>query len=242
MKKMFICGALVSVFLFTVSAQQENYTKSTAQQQREAISTEPVQDAVPISEINEGSGGYAYCFYYGDPSGMFLKQEWMPGKAVLVDGKTMEGNFRYNLYLQKMEAVIDADTFAFAKPCELDNLFIGDSKFIYSSFTRGDYEVASSWFEVLCEGNCSLLLRRYIKYRVSDDDDDPSNDQMYRIEEYYTMHEGGSLERLFVSKKNVLEALQDHQHELRDFIKSKKLKAKEHSDLIKIFAYYNTLH
>jgi hypothetical protein len=120
-------------------------------------------------------------------------------------------------------------------------LTIGDRKFIYSTFVRSDQEVANAWFEILCEGNCTLMLRRYIKYRVSDGDDDPSNDQLYKLEEYYTKFGDGPVERLYISKKLVLESLPDHEDDISTYIKSEKLKLKERPDMIRLIAYYNSL-
>ena len=242
MKSVLISLVLAFVIVAITQAQQESYSKATdTRTVREEIVYEPVVDPVPLSSFNDGSGGNVDCFYYGDPSGMFLNEDWQKGSAELIEGEALEGSFRYNIYKQKMEAVIDADTFAFAKPCEIDELKIGDHKFIYSTYVRSDQEVSNTWFEVLCEGGCTLLLRRYIKYRVTDGDDDHSDDQLYRLEEYYTMKEKGSPERLFESKKSVMKALEDHEDELMALLKSEKLRLKERNDLIELFAYYNAM-
>jgi len=230
------------VFVIGMEAQQESYSKNdNSRTQREEIVYQAVEVPVPISNLNDGSGGYADCFYYGDPSGMFMNEEWQKGSAGLKDGEILEGRFRYNLYQQKMEAIVDADTFAFAKPCEINELNIGDSKFIYSIFFRSNMEVSNTWFEVLCEGNCSLLIRRFIKYRVTDGDEDHSDDQLYKLEQYYTMEDGEAPERLLISKKVILETFKDHKDEVSAFMKSERIKLKEQKDLKELFAFYNSL-
>ncbi len=196
---------------------------------------------VSVSELYDGGSGYAQYFYYGDPTGMFLEEEWADGSALLSDGSILIGTFRYNLYLQKMQAAVAGDTFAFANPLELDFLMMGDQKFVYSSFSRSDYEVSDSWFEVLEEGNCDLLAPRYIKYYVGTTDNDPSNEKMYKVKELYVRHEDGKIQRLLLSKDAVKETLSDHEQEVCDYMKAKKLKIKNPDELVKIFAYYNTL-
>lgn len=242
MKTILSISVILLLLYLPASAQQESFSKnSSVVKQNQEFNNEPIQDPVPISGMDVGGGGYNTYFYMGDESGVYLNDVWEEGKATLVDGTALNGKFRYNIYKQKMEAVIEGDTFAFAKPCELSILQLGEHKFVYSTFFRSDREVSTTWFEVLCEGDCQLLLRRYIKYRVSDGDDDPGNDRLYRLEEYYTCRGDGPPDRLYVSKKHVLDSFQNHQAEMCDFLKSKKLKVKERSDLVRLFAYYNAL-
>ncbi|MCK4568834.1 MAG: hypothetical protein KAT76_01010, partial [Bacteroidales bacterium] len=234
--------AFIFIFMLVSRAQEENLSKNNKQRnQQKEIIYEPLADPVPIDDFHEGGGGYSPYFYYGDLSGIYLSEAWENGSAGLIDETALSGSFRYNIYLQKMEAVIEGDTFAFAKSCELEWVRIGDSKFIYSNFVRSDHEVANTWFEVLCEGECELLLRRYIKYRVTDGDDNKSNDQLYRLEEYYTRKGEGEGERMYMSKKSILSHLKSHEGEINDYLKSEKLKLKNHDDLVKLFVYYNTL-
>ena len=74
-----------------------------------------------------------------------------------------------------------------------------------------------------------------------DGDDDHSNDQLYKLEEYYTRRGEEVGERMYLSKKSVLSQLKNHRGQVSDFLKSEKLKLKERDDLVKLFAYYNTL-
>ncbi len=241
MKTILSISVILLLFYLPVSAQQESYSKNNnVVNQNQEVNNEPVQDPVPISNLDVGGGGYSTYFYMGDESGVYLNPGWAEGEATLVDGTALIGKFRYNIYKQKMEAVIEGDTFAFAKPCELSILQMGEHKFVYSTFVRSNREVSTTWFEILCEGDCQLLLRRYIKYRVSDEDDDPDNDKLYRLEEYYTCRGDGPPDRLYISKKTILAAFQNREAEMCDYLKSKKLKVKERSDLVKLFAYYNS--
>jgi len=242
MKTISIFAAFIFLFILSSSAQEENLVKSTntRSQPNESIYV-PLEEPLPIYNQVEGGGGYNTFFYYGDPTGMFLNADFIPGTASLKDGTEMEGAFRYNIYHQKIQAIVAGDTFAFAKPGELEWVQMGEQKFIYSSFMRNDYEVANTWFEVLCEGDCDLLLRRYIKYRVTDGDDDHSDDQLYKLEEYYVRKDEGAGKRMHATKKEVLMAIHEHKEEVARFIKSEKLKVKYQEDLVMLFEYYNSL-
>jgi len=243
MKTIKFFAAFIFLFQFMLSAQEETAIKnnSNSRTDRQEIVYEPPTQPMLVNDFNDGGGSYSSYFYYGDPSGMFLSEAWLEGTALLKDGTEMLGTFRYNIYRQKMQCIVEGDTFAFAKPCELEWVMIEESRFIYSTFVRNDFEVSNSWFEVLSDGNYELLLRRYIKYRVTDGDDDHSNDQLYKLEEYYTRDEDGDPERLYVSKKSLLEAMKDHDEEVEAFMKAEKIKLKEQKDLVKLFAYYNSL-
>ena len=243
MKKIYLFVVFTFIFLLISPAQEAALVKNTSLKDRQQeIEYQESDLGIQMSELNDVGGGYSEYFYYGDPSGMFLNNEWEDGKAVLIDGSLLEGHFRYNLYKQKMQAVVETDTFAFAKPCEVEMRMIGEQKFIYSNYIRIDHEVSNAWFEVLNEGSCDLLLRRYIKYRVDrDGDDDPSNDQLYKVDEYYMRNEDGSVKRIFMTEKSLLEALNKHETEVSRYIKDEKLKFKQEDDLRKLFAYYNSL-
>lgn len=210
--------------------------------EKEEVTYKDPAMALPRPVLNEGGGAYMQMYDYGDPCGMYLNKEWQEGVTKHVDGTQIDGEFRYNICIQKMEAIVDGDTFAFANPEELSTITIGKSNFIYLHYIRATGEVGATWFEVLCEGNCSLYLRRFIKYRRSDGDLDHSNDQLYRLEEYYTRRNGMPLEYLYVSKSSVMDLLADHDKEVLLYMRSEKLKVKYRSDLKKIFTFYNHLH
>lgn len=217
---------------------QKNQQRAQRDQQ---VEYQPVEEVKPISEFNTGSGGYRDCFYYGDPSGMYLEENWQDGAAVLKDGSRIEGEFRYNIYHQKMEAVVESDTFAFARPLEIEKMQVGGQEFRYCTFMRESGELSAGWFESLAEGECSLFLRYFIKYRVADGDGDPTNDQLYRLQEYYTCRGENSLTHLHVSKKSVLSKLGEHQKLLKSFMKKENIRVKDRDDLVELFAFYNDL-
>lgn len=238
---MILMVCFLILFPFQTTSGQSIRKNKQQKQREQEMDYKPIEEVKPISDINTGSGAYPNCFYYGDPSGMYLDKEWQYGKALLKDGSSIEGQFRFNLYNQKMEAIVEGDTFAFAQPFEIEMVQVGDKRFRYCAFTRDNGEHSVCWFECLAEGKCSLFLRRFIKYRLADGDGNPSNDQLYRLEEYYTCHGEGSLEHLYLSKKEVLSSLGDHQKMLKSYIKEENIRVKDQDDLVELFSYYNDL-
>jgi hypothetical protein len=242
MKTLSLYTAALLLLIGGAYGQQERYNKNNnVPQQKEKSSVNNVEEAVRISDLDDGGGGYNYTYYYGDPCGMYLNKEWEPGHVKILEGDDMTGALRYNVCVQKIEAIIEGDTFAFARSEEIEYAVIGESKFIFLPYIRADRELSHSWFEVLCEGECALFLRRYIKFRKTDGDDDHSNDQLYRFQEFYTRKADKPLQRLYMSKDAVLEMLSDHKAEITSYMKSNKLKPKREEDLLQIIKYYNTL-
>ena len=70
---------------------------------------------------------------------------------------------------------------------------------------------------------------------------DPTNDQMYKLEAYYSRKNNESGERFSPSRKDIPLVLLDHQEELSRFLKENKLNLKDQDDLVKLFTYYNSL-
>lgn len=243
MKTLSLTVALLLLCFLSSPGQQERYTKNSnvVSQGEEAI-YQPVKDPVPIKPIPSAGGAHADCFYYGDPCGMYLDKEWLEGEAILLDGERMQGTFRYNICGQKMEGIVEGDTFAFARPGELRSIHIGNKEFVYRNFMRSDGELAAAWFEILCQGDCSLLMRRYIKYRVTDGDDDHTDDLLYRIDEYYSCKGKRVLERVYQTRKDVLTTLGEHENAVAAYMRSEKLNVREQDDLVRIFRYYNGLN
>ena len=241
MKTLSFITALLLLASLSATGQQERYSKNNNLQPQEESNYQSEEPVVPLQSITSGGGTYKNAFYYGDPCGMYLDNDWIKGEARLLDGTEMEGAFRYNICAQKMEAVVAGDTFAFARSGELEKINIGKSTFIFANYIRDDGELSSSWFELLSHGNCSLMLRRFIKYRVTDGDDDHTDDQLFRLEEYYSCSGQRVLERLYQDRKAVLQTLKRHESEVSSFIRAEKLNVKVQDDLVKVFDYYNEL-
>jgi hypothetical protein len=242
MKNLSLFTAALLMIIGGVYAQQERYNKNNnVPPQKEESSTNNLDQAVKITDLDDGGGGYNYSYFYGDPCGMYLNKQWQPGHVKVLEGDEMEGLFRYNICVQKIEAIIKGDTFAFARSEEIDYAVIGESKFVFRPYIRANRELSHGWFEKLCDGECALFLRRYIKFRKTDGDDDHSNDQLYRLQEFYVRKAEKPLQRLYMKKDALLEMLSDHEAEIISYMKTNKLKAKREEDLLQILKYYNSL-
>jgi hypothetical protein len=179
----------------------------------------------------------------GNEGTAYLYDDWKPGYVVLQDNSRIDDlKFRYNMYFHQMQFIHEEDTLAFSDPEEIRFLIIENQKMIYTDFEKnGNFD--KDFFSVLHEGRCSLLQRNLVKYHQASDPDNPNCQKDIYINccELY-LKKGENVARpILCSKKGILNAFTDKREEIKTFMKSNNLSAKNKSDLLEIFEYYNTL-
>ncbi len=100
----------------------------------------------------------------------------------------------------------------------------------------------NAFYQVLDSGYCQLLKG----YKVSYTDEKPygsaSITRTYdRTEAYYAYSPKQGMKKLEKNKESLLLFLSDKTKAVDNFITANKLKCKKEEDLVKVFAYYNTL-
>jgi hypothetical protein len=241
MKTLFTFILILTSMITALHAQQEAFVKGRAGDSRISSPLKEVNADVPMTELMDGGANYAPMRYYGEPSGIYLDPAWKEGRVILADSSVLAGEFRFNLYSRKMEAIIAGDTFSFGDPYEISMLETDGRRFVFCDFERPGYRAAGGWFELLSGDRCRLLLRRYIKYRIDDGDGDPSNDKLYRLEDYYVDMGEPPATLLHPGKKAVLEMFPSGRDKIESFMKQEKLRLRERADLVRLFDYYNSL-
>jgi len=91
-----------------------------------------------------------------------LRQDY---QAKLDKINKLDGLFRYNLFAQEFEMVYKMDTFAISAPLDIKSILLSNKKFIYGFYIErefGNEYLGSSYFEVLNEGKCKLLIRHEV--------------------------------------------------------------------------------
>jgi hypothetical protein len=186
-------------------------------------------------------GGTTAGIPMGEMSGMYLNNCFEEGCVELDDGNFLDALLlRYNVYYQQLQFIREGDTLAFAAPSELREAYLGKRKLIYSDYIR-DNTIDSSYFEVLSEGNCSLLRRHYIMYHVSDKISDCEKQYVYETCLYVKKAESPAT-RLKSCKKAVCCTFSDREEEIKQFIKTNRLKMRKTEDLILVIDFYNSLN
>lgn len=180
----------------------------------------------------------------GEECSMYLDNEWKIATVSLKDNSVLEEIMvRYNIYTQQMQFIQDSDTIAFGNPVEIASVTFEERTFIFSSFYWND-QVKQGYFEVLCDGECKLLLHRCIKYKYVEECSDPNNEfvreEYFLGKKYFILGSDQPAKELPSKKNDVMELLSDKDCDVKAFIKENKIKVNQQEDLIKLVAYYNS--
>jgi hypothetical protein len=174
--------------------------------------------------------------------GIYLEPGWAPGRIMLSDMSIVDNILlRYDIYHQQIQFIRDEDTLAFSKPEEVKCFMLGDNKFIYTDYQENGI-VGKSYFELLSDGDCKLLLHRSVKYHlVSDSQSDKPDDQYVRECQYYLSKNGEVAKPIRACRKGVLCAFNDKEEQVKTFIDDNDMKMNTCDQLKEVVAYYNSL-
>lgn len=162
----------------------------------------------------------------------------------------VDGLFRYNLYAQEFEMVYDRDTFAIIAPFNVASISVSNKKFIHGFFVKKGWSqdyLGSSYFEVLNEGECKLLVRHAVKIKGGDAPvtynwANAGTDAFVQYRQlYYQKRDGSEILPLKKRKKVLKELFADKYEMVITYMKEADLKLKNQQDLAEIFTYYNSL-
>lgn len=180
---------------------------------------------------------------YTPETGMYLGSGWSPGYAALRDQSVLDKLLlRYDIYHQQMQFISGADTMAFSHPEELDYIYLDGKSFVFEEFLQ-DGVVGKGYFELLRDGDCRLLLRRTVVQHVEKiDGEGNAVDEYLRDIAYFIQKDGQSACEVRLSWKGVLKAFADEEENVRQFMSVNDLKMNCCQDLVKVVAYYDSLH
>jgi hypothetical protein len=180
----------------------------------------------------------------------YLTQLRAEYEAQIQEIQKVNGLFRYNLYAQEFEMVFDQDTFAIIAPFNVESITVSNKKFIHGFYVkRGlsqDY-LGSSYFEVLNDGKCKLLLRHAVKIKSGDAPvtynwANAGTDAFVKYQQlFYQQEEGSEILPLKKKKKILRKLFSEKYDEIMDYIRTEDLNVKRNDDLAQVFTYYNSL-
>ncbi|MEN8157996.1 MAG: hypothetical protein ABFS10_13680 [Bacteroidota bacterium] len=178
----------------------------------------------------------------------YLSEEFLPGLMTAVDGTEIPGlEYRYDIYGDKMEFILNQDTATINKPFALRAVEIGDRRFVYETYSIEANRMAAGYFEMIEEGGyLSMLFRREIE--IEQDSYTPNYGSgvgtkefnMKKVNNFY-VKVGPSAAQKIKNKRGLLEILPDHQVEVKAYIKDHRLSIKKSDDMRAIAIYYNSL-
>jgi hypothetical protein len=180
----------------------------------------------------------------------YLNSQWMYGNLTLTNETNLESLFRYNIYNQQIEMIYNNDTLG-VDLSSIKELNFSNKKFKYLQCIERDFNkdyLTPSFFEVLYEGHCQLLMKHYAEiennsYSVNYMGGGGDGRDYFRLKSsyYYKKDPGEAAIKLNTHRKKIYELFSDKQQEIRQFIKTERINLHSSNDLIRLFKYYNGL-
>lgn len=175
----------------------------------------------------------------------FLEDEFRAG-TIYTTSKQMVVDIpmRYNIYNDDLEfKTPENKIMAVAHPETIELADFGEYKMAYREY-KNSGNVQSSFFQVIEEGNATLLLKLDVFYQREEQGDGikPNKPAQFvrKSDVAYISVDGYPAEKVS-SKKDLEVILAPHSKEVEKFIKTNKIKASKNSDLQELVKYYNTL-
>ena len=182
----------------------------------------------------------------------FPSQIWHEGELTLLDGEKLQGKLMYNLEADVVQLSTTNTVQTYSARKILFFEFYDQEYGRYRQFYALPYEGTSNYqvprlFEVLHENTLTLLCREEI---VQDNVPQFGYYNYYgnrmgtrqRLDfNYFFLDRNGEIVRYSQKKDDLYDIMDNHQREVRKYIKQNRLKHDRQGDLVRITAYYNTL-
>jgi len=177
----------------------------------------------------------------------FLEDEFLFGVLILHDGTQIDGQkYRYNVHADEMQFILRDDTVAIYQPLKVQSVTLGKQKFIYDLRKVGEDQLEAGYFEVLVEGQASLLLRRLARMEV--DEYVPnymggggSKNLFYKHAEFHYIKVGDKAVEKIKNRRVLLKVMGDRKSDISAFMKRNNLSVRQQDDIVEIVDYYNKL-
>ena len=178
---------------------------------------------------------------------VFPSELWHEGKLVLTTDDTLQGNLKYDL----AQGIVQIDVHDKVYTYSAKNIFYFELYDItsehYREFYVLPYSATSSYktpiiFEVLVEGNISLLSQEYVGVKNIQNPYSYGNySKEVLIYEYYFLDRNGDITKYTLKKKDLLTVLAKRRNQVIEYMKVNRLRHDKRNDLIRILAFYNAL-
>lgn len=181
----------------------------------------------------------------------FSSRMFHKGWLVTEDQDTVRGDVKYDLENNAVQVMVSkrkVNTYSSKKILYFE-IFDNILK-TYRQFYAIPYQIESNYkvpilFEVLYEGKISLLVREKIIITTDPYSQSYFNRTGVTREQlsyvYYFVDTEGEMEMYTGKKNHLFEILNKNSNQMKEYIKSNKLKTDQMRDLVRITAFYNSL-
>jgi hypothetical protein len=184
---------------------------------------------------------------YSGYSQTFPSEIWHEGKLFLVNDEEYTGKIKYDQTKGIVQVEVDEKVLTFSA----NSIFHFDIYDItsesYREFYVLPYGLLSSYktpviFEVLIEGNITLLSREYVAIEnIQSPYSLGSYSKEILVYDYFFLNKNGDITKYTLKKRDLYSALSKREKEVMEFMKANRLHHDKRNDLVRIIAFYNAL-
>jgi len=177
----------------------------------------------------------------------FPSELWHEGKMVLVTEEVIFGMIKYDQVKGIVQVEVGEKIYTYSPKAIFHFKIYDATADSYRIFYSLPYGLVTSYktpviFEVLIEGNITLLSREYI---VTKSVQDPFSLGSYPREvlvyDYYFLDKEGNITEYTMKKKDLYNALSKRRSQVAEYMKTNKLRHDKRNDLIRVILFYNAL-
>jgi hypothetical protein len=173
---------------------------------------------------------------------------WHEGKVVLERGDTLRGKIKYaidqDIIQLDMKGVLQSLTARKVVYYEIMDATTGRYRQFYSVpfALQGAYK-APIFFELLTEGKLTLLAREALETRTNTTGfyGYGTFSRVELVYKYFVLSDKSGVQTFTGKKADMLTLMANRGDEIKRYMRTYRLEAENKSDLIRIFAYYNSL-
>ncbi|HHP7242559.1 MAG TPA: hypothetical protein ACFCUD_12855 [Cyclobacteriaceae bacterium] len=182
--------------------------------------------------------------------GQFPSQIFHEGWLVTNHSDTIRGELKYNMQSESVQLKTDGRILTFSSRKLIYFEIFDETVSNYRQFYSLPYNVNYNYktpliFEVLYEGELTLLSKEEIVEEVVQQFQPystlPAGTRQALSYTFYFLDKKGNIQRYGGRKKDLYEIMRKERNNVKEFIKSNKLKTDNIRDLVRITAYYNSL-
>jgi hypothetical protein len=177
----------------------------------------------------------------------FPSDIWHEGKLVLVSEETFTGKVKYDLTKGIVQVEVGEKIYTFSAKSIFHFEIYDTTSESYREFYVLPYGLLSSYktpviFEVLIEGNITLLSREYVAIEnIQNPYSLGSYTKEVLVYDYFFLNQNGDIIKYTMKKKDLYNAVSKRQKEVIEFMKAKRLHHDKRNDLVRVIAFYNAL-
>jgi hypothetical protein len=184
---------------------------------------------------------------YSGFSQTFPSELWHEGKLFLVNEEVYNGKIKYDLIKGIVQVDLDKKVLTFSANSIFHFEIYDITSESYREFYVLPYGLLSSYktpviFEVLIEGNLTLLSREYVALEnIQNPYSLGSYTKEVLVYDYFFLDKSGEITKYTMKKKDLYNIVYKRQKEVAEFMKANRLHHDKRNDLVRVIAFYNAL-